>query len=270
MNIDIIYELKKIILNSNIKNTYIHKYPNSKYSLDLIINELIYVLNTGLSWRNLRSKINSKTLYWHFSKFVKYDIFKKLFEVLRSNFYNYTGNKINDTTYLIVDSTIIWNKFGIDRLGRNKYYKNKRAMKISLLTDINGIPLSIFYLLGNRHDNICFIDHVDDVIKNLPKCNFKFLCDKGYTCNKNYKYLEKNNFSHIIPPRKNMKIYNSYKYDKKEYKKRIIIEHIFSRLKMFRRINLRYDKLFINYINFVYLALSIIGFKIIKKLKFNV
>jgi hypothetical protein len=43
MNFDIKFELKKIILASTyIKDTYIQKYTNSKYTLELIIDVLMY------------------------------------------------------------------------------------------------------------------------------------------------------------------------------------------------------------------------------------
>ena len=50
MNINIASELKNTILNSKLKNSYINTHPNCKYSLDLIINELLYFLKSGVSW----------------------------------------------------------------------------------------------------------------------------------------------------------------------------------------------------------------------------
>lgn len=80
MHIDIKNELKNIILNtSGLNKTYLVSHSNSRYSLDLIINELLYFFKSGVSWRMLRSPINYKTLYWHFSNFVEYNIFVKLY-----------------------------------------------------------------------------------------------------------------------------------------------------------------------------------------------
>ena len=72
--------------------------------------------------------------------------------------------------------------------------------------------------------------------------------------------------NHIIPPRKNMKMASTYKYDKNEYIKRIKIENIFARLKMYKRINLRYDKYLRNFSGFIFIALSFISIKIINNL----
>lgn len=265
MNFNIKIELKKIILNcNNIKNTYNNTYSNSKYSLDLIIDELLYFFKSGVSWRYLRSPINSKTLFWHFSRFVKNNIFFKLFKKIVNIFKNNNNN--NDNTFLI-DSTTIYNKYGINKIGRNKFYKNKKTTKISLMTDINGFPLSILFMKGNYHDNHVFEKHVRDALVIVPNKNKKIMADKAYSSKKNYDLLESKNITHIIPPRRNMKLALTYKYNKDEYIKRIKIENIFARLKMFRRLNVRYEKLCRNFSSFVFLAFSFIAINILNKKK---
>lgn len=88
-----------ILTSKTIGKNYKHTYPNSKYTLNDIINELIYVLKTGLSWRMLRSDINSKTLYWHFQRFIDANIFERLFKHLRNLFI-----KNNSTDIQIIDA----------------------------------------------------------------------------------------------------------------------------------------------------------------------
>ena len=118
---------------------------------------------------------------------------------------------------------------------------------------------------GNYHDNNCFEKHINDTIYIITtkKKNIKIIADKAYSSKKNYELLERNNISHIIPPKKNMKLYNTYKYDKNLYKVRIKIEHIFARLKAYKRINIRYDKKIKSFTSFVYIALSIIAINIV-------
>lgn len=60
-----------------------------------------------------------------------------------------------------------------------------------------------------------------------------------------------------------MKIATDYKYNKNEYAKRIKIEQIFSRLKIYKRVYARYDKYLRNFNGFVLIALSIIGTNIL-------
>lgn len=127
MNFDIKTEFKNIVLKTNIlKNTYLNKHTNSKYTLETIIDELLYFLKLGVSWRNLRSPINYKTLHWHFSKFVKYNIFCKLFNKIKNI---YLKKLQKQDVSLFIDSTSINNKYGINKIGRNKFYKNKKLQK---------------------------------------------------------------------------------------------------------------------------------------------
>lgn len=261
---DIKQYIKNIILKTKKLNyTFLKKHPNSKYSLDDIISEILYFLKSGLSYRMLRSKINYKTLHYYYSKFIKYNIFHKLFNKIRNIYLKKYISKTNKAI-LYIDSTIVANKYGVNKVGRNKFYKNKKSTKISLLTDQNGFPLSVFFIKGNYHDNRTFEKHIKDALVFLPNNKFKIIADKAYSSNKNYTLLNSINIKHIIPPRKNMKIYKTYVYDKYEYKKRIKIEHIFGRLKVNRRLSFRYEKYLRNFSGLTFLFFSFIANNIIK------
>jgi putative transposase len=56
----------------------------------------------------------------------------------------------------------------------------------------------------------------------------------------------------VIPPKLNRKVQRSYDIDL--YKERNIIERFFNKLKQFRRVAPRYDKLLVNFMGFVKLA----------------
>jgi hypothetical protein len=58
--IDLIKET--IFENKNIGQKYLTKHFNSIYSLDFILQEIIFVLKTGVPWRNLRSNNNGYVL----------------------------------------------------------------------------------------------------------------------------------------------------------------------------------------------------------------
>lgn len=264
MSFSIELELKKIILaTKSLKDTYTIKHKNSKYSLNLIIQEILFFLKSGSSWNIFRSPINNKTLFWHYSRFVKNNVFFRLFEKIKNS---YLKKYITNDNLIFIDSTTIFNKGGVNKLGRNKFYKNKKCTKISLMTDSNGFPLSILFMKGNYHDIHTFQKHIKDLKVMIPKNKVTVLADKAYSSKQNYELLEKNNFQHIIPPRKNMKLHETYQYDKKTYKKRIKIEHIFGRIKMNKRVNSRYDKFLSHYSGFVHLMFAIIANNIIIKL----
>lgn len=63
----------------------------------------------------------------------------------------------------------------------------------------------------------------------------------------------------VIPPKRNRK--DQRTYDTDLYKERNIIERFFSKLKQFRRVATRYDKLLANFMGFVKLAAIAIWLK---------
>jgi transposase len=64
-------------------------------------------------------------------------------------------------------------------------------------------------------------------------------------------------YSPVVPPKKNRK--HPWKYDKELYKQRNEVERMFRRLKGFRRIGTRYDKLDVMFSAYIYLALCLIA-----------
>ncbi len=63
----------------------------------------------------------------------------------------------------------------------------------------------------------------------------------------------------MIPPKRNRKVQR--RYDVHLYKERNLIERFFNKLKQFRRVATRYDKLLVNFMGFVKLAAIAIWLK---------
>ena len=59
----------------------------------------------------------------------------------------------------------------------------------------------------------------------------------------------------VVPPKNNRK--NPWSYDTRLYKQRNQVERLFRRIKRYRRIFTRYDKLDVIFFAFIYLALII-------------
>jgi transposase len=78
------------------------------------------------------------------------------------------------------------------------------------------------------------------------------LGDKGYDANSLRKSLRSAAIVPVIPGRRNRK--RAICYDKKRYRERHLIENAFCRLKDFRRVATRYDKLARNFMSAVALA----------------
>ena len=78
------------------------------------------------------------------------------------------------------------------------------------------------------------------------------LADKGYDADHLADRITENGAEVVIPPKRNRKVQRSY--DAELYKERNRIERFFSKLKQFRRVATRYDKLLANFMGFVKLA----------------
>lgn len=63
----------------------------------------------------------------------------------------------------------------------------------------------------------------------------------------------------VIPPRPNRR--RSHTYDKHLYKERNLIERCFAKLRQFRRVATRYDKLLVNFMGFVTRAAILVWIK---------
>ena len=81
------------------------------------------------------------------------------------------------------------------------------------------------------------------------------LGDKGYDADRLRRSLREDGAVPVIPGRRNRK--RAIRYDKNRYRSRHLIENAFCRLKDFRRIHTRYDKLAANFLSGVALATAV-------------
>jgi len=106
---------------------------------------------------------------------------------------------------------------------------------------------------GQRHD-IAFAHDLVDEIKAEA-----LLADKGYDANHLVEKMEQKGTQVVIPPKRDRKIQRAYGTGL--YKERNRIERFFNKLKQFRRVATRYDKLLANFMGFVKLAAIAIWLK---------
>ncbi len=81
------------------------------------------------------------------------------------------------------------------------------------------------------------------------------LGDKGYDADSLRRSLRDAGTTPVIPGRRNRK--RAIRYDKQRYRGRHLIENAFCRLKDFRRVATRYDKLAYNFLSAVALATAV-------------
>ena len=92
------------------------------------------------------------------------------------------------------------------------------------------------------------------MIRSIKSQNKHYLlADRAYEDDETRKISKRQGFKFIVPPKKNRR--KLWKYDKEIYKRRNEVERYIRRLKRFRRVFTRYDKLDVIYISMIRLAM---------------
>lgn len=127
------------------------------------------------------------------------------------------------------------------------------STKIHAAGDALGLPVRLIASPGQRND-IAFAHELIDGFE--PGST---IADKGYDANHLIDKIVELHTAVVIPPKRNRK--DQRPYDADLYKERNIIERFFNKLKQFRRVATRYDKLVANFMGFVKLAAIAIWLK---------
>ena len=238
-----------------------------KYDFAVMLEIIVHVLRYGVPWRSvsnlkLAGNIHWSTIYKTYCKLVNDNVLRACYEkVLEMYFKDKPMTKLK---HQYTDTSVIANKYGCDKVGRNKYYKNKKITKLSIITDEQGIPISVKLDAGNIHDSKIMTEQLNDkhchLIKVLQPRNKIMMADKGYDSKPLKKLLKENGYTTIIPQnRRNIKdkkkIHKMRPQEKRLYRKRIRVENTFMKLKKNRRLDVRYDKMVKMYEGFVFLGM---------------
>ncbi len=119
-----------------------------------------------------------------------------------------------------------------------------------MAVDALGNPLRVILSAGQIAD----IEQAAALIKDQP-AGF-IVADKGYDSDAFVTAITAQGSQAVIPPRSNR--LNPRSFDRYLYKDRNLVERFFARLKHFRRIATRYDKLATSFLSFVHLACAFI------------
>ena len=89
---------------------------------------------------------------------------------------------------------------------------------------------------------------------NVKVIGSRLIADKGYISKEYKKKIKKSHRINLIyPARKNQRIKNTT-FELNLLKKRSIVEHFFSWLKNYRKVQIRHDKTVLSFTGFIYLA----------------
>jgi transposase len=127
-----------------------------------------------------------------------------------------------------------------------------QTTKIHVLTDVLGRPAVIRLTPGNVSD----IRVADDLIEAAGPVRH-LIADRGYDANRLRHTLRSTGTIPVIPGRRSRRC--PIRHDVRRYRDRWSNDAAFCRLKDFRRVATRYDKLAVNFLSAVILA-TIIAF----------
>ncbi|MCG6641108.1 IS5 family transposase [Acinetobacter baumannii] len=217
-----------------------------------IMEAILWKLRTGATWRDIPEEFCPwKTAYNRFNRWACKGLWDNFFFKLRV---------VLDQEWVFIDGSYIrahqhasGARYGFERaIGQSR---GGRTTKIHLATDANGLPIDFKITGGEVHDSqvaaqlICEVGQSDYLI-----------ADKGYDSEKIRILAKKQNIVPIIPMKSNSKRENK-EFDQYLYRLRHLVEKAFARLKHFRAIATRFDKLARNYQSMVYIACMLIWCK---------
>jgi transposase len=124
------------------------------------------------------------------------------------------------------------------------------STKIHVTVDGLGYPLRLHLTAGQRHDII----KANDLIVELA---FDFVIgDRSYGAKDFMDAIIASGAEPVIPPKKNAK--EAHEYDEWRYRERHLIECFIGKIKHFRRVFSRFDKLAIRYLGFLQFVSALI------------
>ncbi|QLB66368.1 transposase [Paraburkholderia caribensis] len=115
-----------------------------------------------------------------------------------------------------------------------------------LAIDSTGRPLRLIVTEGQVADISCAVQLVEHLRTGAV------IADKGYDSDAFVQAIRATHAKVVIPPRSNRK--TKRRYDRGLYRTRNLVERFFNRIKHFRRVSTRYDKLADSYLVFASLA----------------
>ena len=210
----------------------------------------MWILKSGARWRDLPARYgNWNSIYHKFRLWCSLGLFERLLHIINS------GTK--DTTLLEIDYTFCkvhqsaCSALKDQAIGSSRGGKNT---KVHVLINDRMQLLNVVLTGGHVHDS----EAVGALIKGIKLTGKKILADKAYSCEQIRVFIAEHGAVACIPDKTNFRI--KHDFDSELYKQRNIVERFFQRIKNYRHVATRYDKLAVCFENFVLLAASVIHF----------
>jgi len=211
---------------------------------------ILFVLVEGCCWRAIdRDEASWNSIYQYYRRWCKTGLWAELLTQLG---HDAAGTlRVLDATHVKVhcDGANPAGGQSAQAMGRTKGGLNT---KIHALVDNMGRPVAVVLTAGNEAD----ITVAPGVIEGVA-CGY-VIADKAYDSNDFRALLAEMGSKTCIPPRATRT--TAIGYSKTTYKKRHRVENFFQKIKRYRRVATRYDKLAETYFGFVLLAILALEF----------
>ena len=231
------------------KSQTIHKSNRGRPVLpvETILHRILFVLSEGCSWRAIDSpQANWNSIYHYWRRWCRDGVWTQLLDDCAPELKG--GRRFLDSTHVKVHRSGSNPAGGQENqaMGRTKGGLNT---KIHAVVDEAGSPAGLLLGAGPEAD----ISRAQETLADVP-CG-QLVGDKGYDSDAFRQWLAGRSIKPCIPPRSNR--LRPVRYSKASYRKRHLIENFFEKLKRFRRVATRYDKLTTTYFGFVCLATAV-------------
>ena len=216
----------------------------------IVFNAIMWLLRSGGRWRDLPPCYgNWNSIYHKFRQWCESGLFELLLHLINADAAHSTLLEIDSTFCKVHQSACCALKnqaIGVSRGGKNT--------KVHVLINERMQLLNVILTGGNIHDSQPAIE----LFAGVDLTGKKVLADKAYSCQAIRDYLDQRGAVVCIPDKSTFK--TKYPFDADLYKQRNKVERFFQRIKNFRHIATRFDKLTVCFKNFVLLAASVIHF----------
>lgn len=216
-----------------------------KPNLRMIVEGILYRMRVGCPWRDLPSKFGCwNSIYQQFNRWSSKNKLMHIFKTLVEE---------PDLEWEFIDGSIIkahQHSAGAASDENQAIGKSVagNTTKIHMAVDAYGLPIDFEITGGEVHD--CKV--APEFVAKLPAADY-IIADKGYDSEVLREIIRGKSSVPIIPRKNNSTIGNA-DMDWGLYKYRHLVENLFARIKHFRAIATRYDKLKRNYASMVALA----------------
>src|SRR5215217_1483977 len=229
-------------------------------------NAICYVLWSGCQWKAIHREwfgVSSSVVHERFQRWSQMSIFEKLMKWMVEHYAKESGGI--SWKWQAMDSKNSPAPLGGEKTGKNPTDRGKRGVKMNLLVDQSGAPLSVVLTGANRHDKVSAVELIVSIALKRPAQKEQHLCaDQAYDASdvREFASSEGGYTTHIkINPRKKEATESSGESPQRKDShgephpaRRWVVERTISWLTKRRSLRTRWSKKAENWLAFVQLA----------------